>query len=162
MTVPEAAMHEADGSEPAKDKVRRSGELPIVKAVPEAARMERAAKDQLWFRVPAADSRHHSRPDRLINYIGHELACIAKEEQDRACISQNVVDAIKEDRVIVRRTALAGSGHPKVPDTVPDRCPEGQSQRCRPVSHIVARGSRLLGHPPGKRLRTHRTANDQP
>ena len=79
MTVPEAAMHETDGSEPAEDQVRRSRELSIMKAVPEAACMQRATKDQLWLRVPAADSRHHSRPDRSINYVGHDMACIARE-----------------------------------------------------------------------------------
>ena len=49
MTMPEATIHETDGSEPAEDQVRRSRKLPIVKTVPEAARMQRAAKDQLGF-----------------------------------------------------------------------------------------------------------------
>ena len=55
-----------------------------MKTVPEAARMQRAAKGQLGFRVPGADPCHHARPDRSINYVGHELACIAREERDHA------------------------------------------------------------------------------
>ena len=60
MTVPEAAMHEADSSEPSKDQVGRPWQLPIMKAIPDAASMQRATKDKLGFRVPAADSCHHS------------------------------------------------------------------------------------------------------
>ena len=88
MTVPEAAMHETDSSEPPEDQVWRSRELPIMQTVPEPARMQCATKDQFRFRVLAPDSRHHSRPDLSINYVGHELACIARKERDRACISQ--------------------------------------------------------------------------
>ena len=162
MTVPEAAVHETHGSEPTEDQVRRPPELPIMKTVPEAARMQRAAKGQLGFRVPGADSCHHARPDRSINYVGHELACIAREERDRACISQNVVEAIKEDGVIVRRIARAEFGHPKAPGKVPDCRLMDQSQRRAPISQFATGGSRLRGDPPGKQITTCRPVVDQP
>ena len=162
MTVPEAAMHETDGSEPAEDQVRRSRELSIMKAVPEAACMQRATKDQLWLCVPAADSRHHSRPDRSINYVGHDMACIAREERDCACISQNAVEAIKENRPKFLRIARAELGHPKVPDKVPGSRLMGQSQCRTPILQIATRGSRHPDDCPGKRLATCRPATDQP
>ena len=95
-------MHETDSSKPGEDQVRRPRELPVVKTVPEAARMQRAAKDQLGFRVSAADSRHHSRPNRPINYVGHKMACTAGEERDCTSISMNIVEAIKEVGVTLR------------------------------------------------------------
>lgn len=162
MTVPEAAVHETDSSEPTEDQVRRPPELPIMKTVPEAARMQRAAKGQLGFRVPGADSCHHARPDRSINYVGHELACIAREERDHACISQNVVEAIKEDGVIVRRIAQAEFGHPKALGKVPDCRLMDQSQRRARISLIAAPGSRLPRGRPGRQLATCRPATLQP
>ena len=91
MTVPEAAMHETDSFKPTEDQVRLPRELPVVKTVPEAARMQRAAKHQLAFRVLSADSRHHSRPNRLIDYIGHGLFCIAWKEWNRKYLWQSKV-----------------------------------------------------------------------
>ena len=158
MTVPEAAVHETHGSEPTEDQVRRPRELPIMKTVPEAARMQRAAKDQLWFRVSAADSRHHSRPDCSINYVGHELPCIAREKRDYVCISQNAAEAIKGDQPILLRIARAKFGHPKVPDKMPDNRLIGQSQRRAQISLIAAPGSRLPRDRPGRQLATCRPA----
>ena len=77
MTVPKATMHKADRTEPAEDDVRRPREPTVVKAVPEATGMQRTAKDQLGFRVLPADTCHHSRSNRSINYVGHVPACIA-------------------------------------------------------------------------------------
>ena len=162
MTVPEAAMHETDSSEPSKDQVWRSRELPIMQTVPEPARMQRATKDQFRFRVLAPDSRHHSRPDLSINYVGHELACIARKERDRACISQNGVEAIKEDAVTVQRIARAELGHPKASEKVPDSHLMGQSQRRALISQFAPRSSRLPGDLPSKQLATCRPATHQP
>ena len=102
MTVPKAAVHETDSSKPRKDEVRRSRELPIMKTIPEAARMQRSAKDQFGSGVLPTNSRHHSRPNRLINNVGHELACVAWEECNSTPISQDIGQAIKEVDVIVR------------------------------------------------------------
>ena len=45
MTVPEAAMHKADGAKPAEHQVRGPRKLPVMKTVPETARMQRTPKD---------------------------------------------------------------------------------------------------------------------
>ncbi len=60
MTVPEAAMHETDSAEPTKDQIRRPGEVPVVKTISEAARVQGAAEDQFRLRVPSANSCHHA------------------------------------------------------------------------------------------------------
>ena len=52
MTVPEAAMHETDSSEPTEDQVRCSRELPIMKTVPETARVQCAAKRSVRVSYP--------------------------------------------------------------------------------------------------------------
>ena len=137
MTVPEAAMHETDGSEPTKHQVRRSGELPIMQTVPEATRMQRSPKNQLGFRVLATDPRHHPRPNRSINYVGHQLPCFTKEERDCTCISRNVVEAIKEDRVILQRIAWGEFQRPKESDTLPHSRLMDQSQRRNPLSQLA-------------------------
>ena len=79
MTVPEAAVDKADSLEPMEDQIRRSGELPIMKTVPEAACMQRAAKCQLRSGILGANPRHHSRAGSAINYVGHRSACVAME-----------------------------------------------------------------------------------
>ena len=162
MTVPEAAMNETDSSEPTEDQVRRPRELPIVKTVPEAARMQRAAEDQLGLRVPAADSCHHSRTDRSINYVRHELTCFAGEKGYHACISQNVVEAIKKDRIILRHPTWGEAQRAKAPDTLPHSRHMDQSQRRTPLSQLAPRCSRLPGDRPVKRPPACPSATDQP
>lgn len=162
MTVPETAMHETDSAKPTEHQVRRPRELPVVKTVPEAAPMQRAAKDQLGFRVLPADSRHHSRPNRSINYIGHDLLCIAWEGRDRACISQNIVKAIKEDGVTARSMTRSDFGHRETPDNLPEGCLMGQPQHLAPILRFATHCSGLPGDPPGKRLATCRPATRRP
>ena len=105
MAVPEATVHETYGSKPTKDQVWRSGELPIVKPVPEPACMELAAKYQLRFRVFGADPRHHARPGGRINCVDHHPACSEYESRDCRYISQKVIVAIKECRYLSRLRA---------------------------------------------------------
>ena len=150
MTMPEAAMHETDSSEPREDQIRRPGELPVVKAVPESARMQSAAKDQLGFRVLPADSRHHSGPNRSINYVGHGLACIAWETWDRACIPQNIAGVTKKDGVMEERISEADFGHRNAFGNLPDCRVAGRSQHHARISQFAACDSLLLGSPPGK------------
>ena len=113
MTMPEAAVHETDSSKPTKDEVRRPRKFPIMKAVPETARMQRAAEHHLRFRVFAAYSCHHSRPNGSINYVDHGLSRVASEERYRVRISQNIFNVIKEDAVFVRSVAHSKPDPPK-------------------------------------------------
>ena len=104
VTMPEASMHEADGSESAKDQVRRPGKHSVMKTVPEAMRMQRAPKYQLGFRILPTNPRHHSRPDGPIDRVDHELACTASGEPF-ASTSRKATVTIHEDGDIVRCTA---------------------------------------------------------
>lgn len=71
MTVPEAAMHEADGSETTERKIWRSREFPIMESVSESSRMQGSSENQFGFRILAADVRHHPRARRLIYDVDH-------------------------------------------------------------------------------------------
>ena len=148
MTMPEAAMHETDSAKPTEDEVGRPRELPIVKPVPETARMQRAAKHHLRFRVLAAYSGHHSRPNGAINYIDHGLSCIEWEERHRVRIPQSTLEAIKEDAVIVRTIARSGPGLPKAKIRDCDTSLTDQPQRRAPISRLATCSSLLaIGRP---------------
>ena len=133
-----------------------------MKTVPETTRMQRTTKDQLGFRVPSADARHHSRAYRSINYVVHESACIAWEGQDRAWIPQNTVQAIKEIDVIVRRMARADFGHRKASGNVPDNRRMRLSQRYTRISQFATPASLILDGPPVKQDAKCRPAAQQP
>lgn len=148
MTMPEAAMHETDSSKPTEDQVRRPRQLPVVKTVSETARVQRASKRHLRFRVFAANAGHHSRPNGWINYIDHGRSCIAWKERFRVRTPQGMLEAIKEDAVIVRTTARSGPGLPRATIRVRDTSLMDQLQRRAPISHLTTRGSCLaIGHP---------------
>ena len=71
MAVPEAAMHEADGSETTERKIWRSREFPIMEPVSEPSRMQGSSENQFGFRILTADAGHHPRARRLIYDVGH-------------------------------------------------------------------------------------------
>ena len=163
MTVPEAAMHETDRSKPGEHQVRPAGELAIMKTVPVAARVQRTPEDQFGLRVLAADSCHHSRPYRSINYVGHELVCIEMRGRDCMRISQNVIEAIKEDRGFVdqlgRVECVQRKGHRKASG---DRL-EDRSQRSVHMPRLTAPCSQMPGSRPRKALaRCRPTAVNRP
>ena len=162
MTVPEAAMHEADSSEPAEDQVRCSRELPIMKTVPETACVQCAAQRQFGFRVPAADSRHHPRPNSSINYIDHVLSCVAWKEGGREHIPPNIFEAIKEVAVTERSIAPSEPGLSGAPASDPDRGLIDRLRRHAPIWQRITCGSRLAAAPPGERLSTCRSADSLP
>lgn len=161
MTVPEAAMYETDRFKSAKDHIRFSWQLPIMKTVPEAASMHCAAKQQFGSRVPAADSRHHSRPDSLINYVSHELPRIASKERRYARISRNVAGSIKQDGVIVQCVSRAEFGHTAAHGELPVGRLVGHSRRLSPIAQTVALRPSLLGNPPDEQHAKCRSAVDR-
>ena len=71
MAVPEATMHEADGSETMERKIWPSREFPIMESVSESSRMQGFSENQFGFRILAADLRHHPGARRLIYDVGH-------------------------------------------------------------------------------------------
>ena len=122
-----------------------------MKPISEAARMQRTAKNQFGFRVLGTDSRHHSRPNRSINYVSHQLTYSAKEERDCTYISQNIVDAIKECRAIFHLQARVEYGYRKV-----------RTYHLIPTRQIATGCCRLPGGPVSKRLTACLQATDQP
>ena len=162
MTVPEAAMHETDSSEPTEDQVRCSRELPIMKTVPETARVQCAAKRQFGFRIPSADSRHHPRPNSSINYIDHVLSCVAWKEGDREHIPPNIIEAIKEVAAIIRSMARSEPGLSRTPTSDLDRSLTDRLQRRAPTWQLTTCGSRLAAKPRGERLSTCRSTASLP
>ncbi len=148
MTVPETAMHETDSSELTEDQIRRPRELPVVKTVPETARMQCTAKYHLRLRVLAANTGHHSRSNGSINYIDHERSCIAWEAHHRVRIPQDIVDTIKEVAAIMRTTAQSEPGLSRAPIRDRDTSFMDQVQRRAPISHLTTRDPNLpAGYP---------------
>ena len=148
MTMPETAMHETDSAKLTEDEVGRPRELPIVKPVPETARMQRTAKHHLRFRVLAAYFGHHSRPNGAINYIDHGLPCVEWEERRRVRIPRDTSEALKEGTAFVRTIAQSEREQAKAP--IRDRYTSlmDQLHRRAPISHLATRGSRLaIDHP---------------
>ena len=159
MTVPEAAMHKTDRSKPRKHHVGAARERAIMKTVPEAPRMHRTAKVQFGLGVLAADSGHHSRPDRSINNVGHELACVAMKDRDCMRISQRDVAAINKDGAFVGRSGRIefirqGKVHG-------DRLGNCSLLPARALQ-LAARCSRVRGNQLGKLLARCRPAVDRP
>ena len=58
--VPEATVHENDGTVPRQHDVGRAGQVAAVKAEAEAEAVQDAADDQFGLRVPAPNARHHA------------------------------------------------------------------------------------------------------
>ena len=120
-----------------------------MKPVPETARMQRTAKHHLRFRVLAAYSGHHSRPNGPTNYIDHGLSCIEWEERRRVRIPQDNSEALKEGTVIVRTIAQSEHEHAREPIRDHDTGLMDQLQRRAPISYLATRGPRLaIGHYP--------------
>ena len=96
MAVPEASVYEAHGPEATESKVRSSGEFPVMKPVPESARMQRSAEDQFWLRVLAADARHHPRAGHLVYDVGHETRPLGRERRSLVGVSMRAVTKTNE------------------------------------------------------------------
>ncbi len=71
MAMPEAAMHEDDGTMLRKNEVRPPVNLAGMKPEAKAARVQCPPESQLGLRVLAPYSRHHSGAGLLIHDIGH-------------------------------------------------------------------------------------------
>ncbi len=148
VTMPEAAVHEANRSEPTENQVRLPWQIPVVQTVPKSARMQCAAKYQLRFRIPAPNSGHHSRTNGRINGIDHGRSCIALAERSFVRISQRALEAIKEDTVIVQTAAQSMPERPRTKRRVRDTSLMGRFKRSAPISHLATRGSCLaISHP---------------
>ena len=64
-------MDEADRAVLGKDEIRPSCQSSVMQSVAESARMECLAQRQLRPGILVSDASHHSRPCRLVNYVGH-------------------------------------------------------------------------------------------
>ena len=77
MSVPEASMYENGDPVFGQDHIRSAAHGLGVKPVAEPARMKCAAQQELWTRVLAAYSRHHSGTSLLVDNICHLAPGIA-------------------------------------------------------------------------------------
>lgn len=59
MSVPEAAVNEAHGSEPTKHEIGGTRQPSVVKTVPQTACVERPAKSDFGYSVPVSNPGHH-------------------------------------------------------------------------------------------------------
>lgn len=71
MTVPEAAVHETDGSELTKDEIGSTRKFAVMQTVPQPAGMKSPPQNEFGPRVSSTDSRHHAGAGRLIHYVRH-------------------------------------------------------------------------------------------
>ncbi len=162
MTVPEAAMHETDRPEAVEDQVRRSGKLPVMQLVSEAARMQLAAKCQFRFRVLGTGPRHHARPGRCIDYIGHHSACSKCQGRDCPCISRKVIDAVKECRPIIRLREQVRCRHSEMRRTGSLDRSGVKAEGTAVKEKSIARAFRFPMAPVGKPLAASAPTPDQP
>lgn len=86
--VPEAAMHEAHGPEPAEHEIGRSGEPPLVQAEPETTGVKGTSKHEFGLRVPASYPGHHAGTRGTIHYVRHLRIRSGAE----GCVRQQVSD----------------------------------------------------------------------
>jgi hypothetical protein len=71
MHMPEATMREYDRLVFLKNQIRPAGKSSHVQPVPEAPRVEPFPNRELWLRVGAPDTGHHTAPHRLLHNINH-------------------------------------------------------------------------------------------
>ena len=60
VTVPEATVNEAYGTESRKHEIGGTGEFAVVQAVPQTTGMQSPAKGHFGYSVPASNPRHHA------------------------------------------------------------------------------------------------------
>ena len=73
VTMPEAAVDQADRSVAWENDVRFAWQFLVVQAVSEPASMKGAPQHDLRACVLAANPRHHAGPCCLVHYIRHQL-----------------------------------------------------------------------------------------
>ena len=144
--MPEAAMHEAHGSEASKHEVRAARKLPIVQAVSEAASMNSPSKDELRSRVPASDPGHHARTGRSVHYVRHRRCFWGAEEYMRERISRQKPRMIKAGGCLDCRSGERRSA-------IRSCCPARAEGRSRSLQRTRAGGTGLpVAIAPGLRL----------
>ena len=84
MTMPEATVHETNGSETTEDQVWLSRELSVMEPISDTSRVKCPPEDKLGFRVLTADSSHHARSAFPIHYVDHQLSFSNDEQRDRS------------------------------------------------------------------------------
>ena len=162
MTMPEAAMHETDGAEPSEDQIWGTRKLPVMETVSEAARMQCASKDQFGLRIPAADSRHHSRPYSPIYYVRHGMTCDKREKWHCRFISGNLVKASKEITIFVPYAIPYEFSRLKIHGTVLGDISMRSPHRCLRLSRCFVGDSRAFAGPLGRQGAACPSAKDQP
>lgn len=109
MTVPETTVNKANCSKPAKDQIRRTREFAVVETIPESTCVQGTTKEQFGLGVFPTYFCHHSRPNCLINYIGHVPVRIAREIWSRISILQNLIETFHVFRAIASWLSLTGA-----------------------------------------------------
>lgn len=80
VSMPEAAMHETDGTEAGKDDIRSARKVGRVKTKAYASRMQRPAEHELGPGILPFDTRHHPRSSCSIYNICHRETFTFKTE----------------------------------------------------------------------------------
>ncbi len=115
VTVPEAAVNEAHGSEPTKHEIGGTREVAVVQAVPQTAGMESTAKNEFGYSVPASNPRHHPRTGHLVHYVRH----LSLPHRLRGILSQtNLARDVEHDQVC-EHTSSPGPGGAACVDSGP-------------------------------------------
>lgn len=91
MSVPEAAVNEAYCSKLTKHEIGSAWKLSVMQTVSQAAGMKGTAESQLGSCVPAADSRHHAGPRRLVHYVRHHCPRKVFKEYRQKMMSRKVL-----------------------------------------------------------------------
>ena len=132
--MPEAAMHEAHGSEAPEHEVGGAGKPPVVQAVSEAASVNSPSKEEFGLRIPASDPGHHARSGRSIHYVRHRRRFCGAEEYMSPRVSRQNSRTVKtggrpDSRP--RGGGLRGSRSAMRPDCL-GCADDGSRPRCRP------------------------------
>jgi len=87
MPMPVAPMYEKHYAMAWKNKIWRTGQLPVVQAIAQALAMQEAPDQEFRPRVLAANPRHHSRPDFGRDDVHHGSHYSSRHRGDQIVLS---------------------------------------------------------------------------
>jgi hypothetical protein len=74
MSVPEASAYEYNCSVPPEDQIGVTGQLAVMKTVPEPTRVHCTPEHHFRVRILSSDPRHHSGACRGIDNVDHSFS----------------------------------------------------------------------------------------
>ena len=141
MAVPEAAVHEADGSELTKDEIGSTRKSAVMQTISQTVGVKSPPQDEFGPRVSSADSRHHAGAGRLIHYVRHcrslrvleagMVKRICRELSNMTRSPMNIGRQFGQDRSVNPVLRLAGRSEVDGFCCLPQRSPTGVAYRRR-------------------------------